>query len=129
MKDQVSEAVKRVYPMNLILSVAGLSSAAYYRKKEPRGKKDKPGPKPDITDDQLLIEIRKEIQKSPFLDEGYKKIWKRLQRRKIKASKDRVNRVMREHDLLSVNRPKSERQENNHTGTITTRVTESYVGN
>ena len=122
MKDQVSETVKRVYPMSLILSVAGLSSAAYYRKKEPDSKKDRPGPKPTITDDQLLIEIRNEIRESPFLDEGYKKTWKRLQRRRIKASKERVNRVMRENNLLSVTRPKPERKVNNHTGSITTEL-------
>jgi putative transposase len=122
MKDQVSEIVKRVYPMSLILSVAGLSSAAYYRKEEPRGKKDRPGPKPAIGDDQLLMEIRVEIRESPFLDEGYKKTWKRLQQRGIKASKERVNRVMREHNLLSVTRPRPERKVNDHTGSITTEL-------
>lgn len=122
MKDQISETVKKIYPMSLILSVAGLSSAAYYRKDAPKINKARPGPKPSITDDQLLMEIRKEILESPFLDEGYKKTWKRLQRRGIKASKDRVNRVMRENDLLSVTRPKAERKVNDHTGSIKTEL-------
>lgn len=68
------------------------------------------------------MEIRKEILASPFLDEGYKKTWKRCQRRGIKASKQRVNRVMRENDLLSVTRPKAERKENDHTGSIKTEL-------
>ena len=122
MKDQVSEIVKRMYPMSLILSVAGLSSAAYYRKSMPKSNKARPGPKPTIGDDQLLMEIRKEILESLFLDEGYKKTWKRLQRRGIKASKERVNRVMRENDLLSVTRPKAERKVNDHTGSIKTEL-------
>jgi putative transposase len=122
MKDQVSDTVKRTYPMSMILSVAGLSSAAYYRKNEPKDQKVRPGPRPTIGDDQLLMEIRKEILESPFLDEGYKKTWKRLQRRGIKASKKRVNRVMRENDLLSVTRPKEERKENEHTGSIKTEL-------
>lgn len=108
--------------MSMILSVAGLSSAAYYRKNEPKDQKVRPGPHPTIGDDQLLMEIRKEILASPFLDEGYKKTWKRLQRRGIKASKQRVNRVMRENDLLSVTRPKAERKENDHTGSIKTEL-------
>ena len=122
MKDQISETVKKIYPTSLILSVAGLSSAAYYRKNAPKINKDRPGPKPTIADDQLLMEIRKEILESPFLDEGYKKTWKRLQRRGIKASKTRVNRVMRENDLLSVTRPKVERKVNDHTGSIKTEL-------
>ncbi len=122
MKDQISETVKKAYPMSLILSVAGLSSAAYYRKNEPKINKVRPGPKPSITDDQLLIEIRKEILGNLFIDEGCKKTWKRLQRRGIKASKERVNRVMRDNNLLSVTRPKSERKVNEHTGSIKTEL-------
>lgn len=120
MKDQISETVKRNYPMSLILSVAGLSSAAYYRKKAPKLEKVRPGPKPAIDDDQLLIEIRNEIRMNLFVDEGCKKTWKRLQRRGIKASKARINRVMRDNNLLSVTRPKPERKVNDHTGSIKT---------
>jgi len=120
MKGQESETAKQVYPMSMIFTVAGLSSAAYYRKNELKGQKARPGPRPAITDEQLLMAIRKEILEGLFLDEGVKKTWKRLQRRGIKASKERVNRIMRENNLLSVTRPKPERKVNEHTGTITT---------
>lgn len=120
MKDQSSEAAKRAYPMRLILLVAGLTSAAYYRKKSPKIVKARPGPKTSITDEQLLLEIRKEICEGLFLDEGCKKTWKRLRRRGIKASKGRVHRVMRDSNLLSVTRPKPERNVNEHTGSIKT---------
>jgi transposase InsO family protein len=122
MKGQESKKEKRVYPMSMIFSVAGLSSAAYYRKNELKDQKARPGPRPAITDDQLLIEIRKEILEGLFLDEGVKKTWKRLQRRGIKASRERVNRIMRGNNLLSVTRPKPERKVNEHTGTITTEL-------
>jgi len=120
MKDQVSESVKQVYPMQMILHVAGLSSAAYYRKISPKKDKVRPGPKPGITDEQLLVEIRKEIGQGKFLDEGCKKTWKRLKRRGIRASKGRVHRLMRDNSLLSVTRPRPERKANEHTGSIKT---------
>ena len=122
MRGKESEAAKRAYPMSMIFTIAGLSSAAYYRKNELKGLKARPGPRPAITDDQLLMEIRKEILEGLFLDEGVKKTWKRLQRRGIKASKERVNRIMREHNLLSVTRPKPERKVNEHTGSIKTEL-------
>lgn len=128
MKGQESKTAKQVYPMSMILTVAGLSSAAYYRKNELKGQKARPGPRPAITDDQLLMEIRKEILEGLFLDEGVKKTWKRLQRRGIKASKERVNRIMRENNLLSVTRPNPERKVNEHTGTITTELPNQMWG-
>jgi transposase InsO family protein len=122
MKNKTSEAVKRMYPMNLILMAAGLSSAAFYRKKSPKIVNARPGPKTDITDEQLLVEIRKEIREGLFLDEGSKKMWKRLRRKGIKASKGRVHRVMRDNNLLSVTRPKPERKVREHTGSIKTEM-------
>jgi transposase InsO family protein len=120
MKDKVSESVNVVYPMRLILRVAGLTSAAWYRKPMYRKEKVRRGPRIKITDKDLLDEIRKEITQGHFVDEGYKKTWKRLKRRGIKVCKARVNRVMRENNLLSVTRPKPERKKNEHNGNIKT---------
>ena len=106
--------------MSRILAVTGLSSAAYYRKKPAEKEKASRGPKPKISDEDLMVEIRAEILNSIFTDEGYKKVWKRMRLRGIKASGRRVNRLMRENNLLSVTRPKPERRVNEHTGTITT---------
>lgn len=122
MKGQMSPIVNQTYPMRMILSIAGLSSAAYYRKHVEDKEKQKPGPKPHITNEQLLIEIRNEIQNSCFIDEGCKKIWRRLQRRGVRASKNRVNQIMRENGLLSVTRPMPQRKVNLHTGTIITEL-------
>lgn len=120
MKDQVSESVNMVYPMRLVLRVAGLTSAAWYRIPKHRTNKVKPGPRIKIRDQELLDEIRKEITGGHFVDEGYKKIWKRLKRRGIRVCKERVNRVMRKNNLLSATRPKPERKKNEHNGNIKT---------
>ena len=122
MKVEKSETMKEVFPMNRILSIAGLSSAAYYRKKPAGKEKVRRGPKPKISDEDLLVEIRAEILNSVFTDEGYKKIWKRMRKRGIKASGRRVNQLMRDNNLLSVTRPKPDRKVNEHTGTITTEL-------
>ena len=122
MKVQKSETMKEVFPMNRILAVAELSSAAYYRKKPAGKEKVRRGPKPKISDEELLVEIRAEILNSVFTDEGYKKIWKRMRKRGIKASGRRVNQLMRDNNLLSVTRPKPDRKVNEHTGTITTEL-------
>lgn len=106
--------------MNRILAVAGLTSAAYYRKMPVGKEKARRGPKPKISDEGLLVEIRAEILNSVFTDEGYEKIWKRLRKRGIKASARRVNQLMRDNNLLSTTRPKPERKVNEHTGTIKT---------
>jgi putative transposase len=121
-KTQKSETMKKSFPMKRILAIAGLSSAAYYRKK-PAGKENVcRGPKPKISDEDLLVEIRAEILHSIFTDEGYKKVWKRMQKRGVKASGKRVNQLMRDNNLLSVTRPKPERKVNEHTGTIKTEI-------
>jgi hypothetical protein len=114
--------MNEIFPMNRILAVAGLTSAAYYRKKPAGKEKDRRGPKPRICDEDLLVEIRAEILTSTFMDEGYKKIWKRMRKKGIKAAAERVNQLMRDNHLLSTIRPKPERKVNEHTGTIKTEV-------
>ncbi|MBP6969328.1 MAG: IS3 family transposase [Prolixibacteraceae bacterium] len=120
MTDQVSESVKLVYPLRLVLKVAGITSAAWYRKPKHGKEKARRGPRVVITDQALLDEVREEITRGHFIDEGYKKTWKRLKRRGIKVSKARVYRVMRANNLLSVTRPKPGRKVNEHKGNIKT---------
>jgi putative transposase len=80
----------------------------------------KRGPKTAISDDNLLEEIRKVIGDSPFTGEGYKKVKARLKReRGIKVGKARVNRLMRENNLLAPCRKRHQRGDPTHSGTIT----------
>lgn len=120
MKGKVSESQNRPYPMEMILKIAGLSSAAWYRRKSDTGNKKRPGPKPLITDEDLLSEVKTEINMSVFNGEGYEKIHKRMSVRGIIAAPHRVNRIMRENHLLSPTRPKVNLAKNEHKGKIIT---------
>ena len=63
------------------------------------------GPKPKISDTDLLAAIRDDLETSPFVGEGHRKVWARLRiLRNIRVSKDRVCRLMRENALLSPHR-------------------------
>jgi len=63
------------------------------------------GPKPKISDADLLTVIRADLEASPFVGEGHRKVWARLRiLRDIRVSKDRVCRLMRENALLSPHR-------------------------
>lgn len=60
------------------------------------------GPKPKIADADLLAAIRADLENSPFVGEGHRKVWARLRiLNGIRVSKDRVCRLMRENQLLS----------------------------
>ncbi|MBM3330209.1 MAG: DDE-type integrase/transposase/recombinase [Calditrichaeota bacterium] len=63
------------------------------------------GPKPKVSDTDLLAAIRADLAASPFVGEGHRKVWARLRiLHNIRASKDRVCRLMRENALLSPHR-------------------------
>lgn len=63
------------------------------------------GPKPKIADADLLAAIRADLEASPFVGEGHRKVWARLRiLRDIRVSKNRVCRLMRENALLSPHR-------------------------
>ncbi|WP_169745500.1 DDE-type integrase/transposase/recombinase [Paraburkholderia mimosarum] len=68
----------------------------------------------------MLQAIQNDLESSPFTGEGHRKVWARLRiLRDIRASREGVLRLMREHHLLSPHRgPLGE--ENLHDGRITT---------
>jgi transposase InsO family protein len=67
--------------------------------------KPRRGPKPKISDEELLEFIKEDLDSSPFIGEGHRKVWARLYYgKKIKVAKKRVLRIMREHNLLSPHR-------------------------
>lgn len=80
----------------------------------------KRGPKPEISDDDLLVHIRTDLSSSPFQGEGYRKVWARMKiLNSIQTSPKRILRIMRENHLLS---PYRSRQgvTNEHKGHIIT---------
>lgn len=78
------------------------------------------GPKPELSDADLLAAIRDDLAASPFVGEGHRKVWARLRLlRGIRVSRSRVLRLMRENALLSPYR-RPQGQPSLHDGTITT---------
>jgi putative transposase len=68
----------------------------------------------------LLDMIRTDLGESPFVGEGHRPVWaRRTIEKKVRVSRQRVLRVMREHGLLSPHRaPRGE--PNPHDGTVIT---------
>jgi len=76
------------------------------------------GPKTRYSDEDLLAEIRRTIQESPFHSEGHRKVWARLRVREVRTSMRRVLRLMRENDLLAPQRQPQPVEPKRHDGTI-----------
>jgi len=97
--------------------------ATFYQRRTVAGfgkvKPGKRGPKPKLSDEQLLALIREDLAHSPFIGEGHRKVWARLKfGQGIKMSRNRVLRIMRENNLLSPRRAR--RNANLHEGEIIT---------
>jgi putative transposase len=72
------------------------------------------GPKPAVSDADLLAAIRADLARSPWTGEGHRKVWARLRAMDgIRVSRKRVLRLMREHALLSPHRART-RPETSH---------------
>ena len=71
-----------------------------------------------MPDAALVERIRGVLAASPFHGEGHRKVWARLRMAGVRTSKQRVLRLMREHDLLAPSRVGSPRGPRNHDGTI-----------
>lgn len=78
------------------------------------------GPKPKVSDVDLLEAIRADLAASPFTGEGHRKVWARLRiLQGIRVSRARVLRLMRDNLLLSPHR-RPQGVPTLHDGTITT---------
>jgi len=81
----------------------------------------KRGPKTELSDEELVIEIRQVLGESDFLGEGHRKVRARLRSKGIRVGKNRVLRRMRENGLLApVRRGTHPRGDRSHSGRITT---------
>lgn len=111
---------EKPYSVRLVLKVAGLSSAAWYTTRRAKSERLRPGPKPLISDEELLAAIRQDLATSRFHSEGHKKVRARLKRQGIRAGRKRYLRLMKANNLLAPVRPKSNGSSRAHDGTITT---------
>jgi len=120
MSRTVSPSSKQPYGVARVTSVWDLARSSFYaarqRQQHPQDAQ-KRGPKVR-PDDELVAEIRELLTAPIFAGEGYRKIWARLRHKGVRTSKDRVLRLLREHQLLSPSRQPEPSPTNPHQGTI-----------
>ena len=104
----------------MVLYIAGLSSAAWYTSSRAKISKQRPGPKPVISDEELVLAIREDLAASPFHSEGHKKVRARLRRKGMCAGRKRYLRLMKANNLLAPVRPKCNGSSRPHDGKIVT---------
>lgn len=123
MSATTSPAMERSYGIERVCRVWEVPRSSFYAQRterKPAARPGKRGPKPKVSDQELLDLIRADLAASPFQGEGHRKVWARLKVLDgIRVSRKRVLRIMREHALLS---PHRVRQGHDllHEGTIIT---------
>jgi transposase InsO family protein len=122
MSRTVSPSTQQSYGVARVAWVWNLARSSFYaarkRQQQPR-ELHKRGPKVH-SDAELVAAIRELLAEPVFTGEGYRKIWARLRYRDIRTSKDRVLRLLRQHQLLSPARQPEPVRSNPHEGTIVT---------
>jgi hypothetical protein len=120
MSRTVSPSSNQPYGVARVTAVWSLARSSFYaarqREQHPR-KPENRGPKVR-SDEELVAEIRGLLAQPIFMGEGYRKIWARLRFKGVRTSKDRVLRLLREHQLLSPSRQPEPAPGNPHEGTI-----------
>lgn len=120
MSRTVSPSSSRPYGVARVVAVWDLARSSFYAARQRQQQLQEPrkrGPKVH-TDQELIAEIRKLLAQPVFTGEGYRKIWARLRHRGVRTSKDRVLRLLRQHQLLSPARQPQPVRGNPHEGTI-----------
>lgn len=122
MSQTISASTQKAYGIACVVRIWNLARSSFYaarnRQQNPREPR-KRGPRV-LSDAELLVAIREVIHEGAFAGEGYRKIWARLRFQGIRTSKERVNRLMRENQLLSPQRQPAPAPELSHEGTIVT---------
>ena len=127
MSRHVSPSVGKIYGLQRVTRLWGVSRATIYRHRQEPVARKRSGPIGAMPDEDLVPAIRQLLTDSPFHGEGYRKLWARLRFAGIRTSRRRVLRLVREHGLLAhqrIGRPRGSRA---HDGTIATaRVDEMW---
>ncbi len=109
MSGSASPTTDRFYGVTLVCRAWDMARSTYYAQAVGEASQcmrlKRRGPKPAISDATLLAAIRRDIDRSPFVGEGHRKVHARLRvQDHVRVSKNRVLRVMRENNLLSPHR-------------------------
>lgn len=123
MSTATSPSTGRGYGIERVCRVWEVPRSSFYAQRaesKPVARSGKRGPRPKVSDEELLDLIRADLAASPFQGEGHRKVWARLKVvGGIRVSRKRVLRIMRENALLSPHRVR-QGQDLLHEGTITT---------
>ena len=126
MSREISEGSGKPYGLERVCRVLDFPRSTIYAQQERESTRVvclhpiRRGPKPKIPDTDLLLAIKADLDTSPFIGEGHRKVWARLRIvRGLRVSRARVLRLMRENALLSPHR-RPQGTTNLHDGTITT---------
>jgi hypothetical protein len=130
-----SPSTGRTYGVKRVCTTWGVARSSFYdgrRAEENGGGAERPapspasrrGPKPALSDAELLAAIRWDLARSPWTGEGHRKVWAQGTAEVrvidgIRVSRARVLRIMGENGLLSPHR-RPPRPANDHDGSITT---------
>ena len=131
MKGAQSISTRRAYGVQRICRVWGRArSSVYARRQAPRdcARGHRRGPVGAAPDDVLVGHIRRVLEASPFHGEWYRKAWAKLRVAGIRTAKERVRRLMREHDLQAAHRVGHAHGPKAHDGTITTEAPDAMWG-
>ena len=123
MSQTVSPSANRHYGLALVCRVWEFNRSTVYATRDRVSSASPPskrGPKTEISDARLLELIKDTIEKSDWLGEGYRKVWAQLKAKGVFVCKRRVNRLMREANLLSPSRSFRLAVVKSHEGRITT---------
>ena len=123
MSARVSPSTGRRYGVERVCTTWDVPRSTFYARRSQAAATTlatRRGPRPPVSDEQLIAYIRADLKRTPFVGEGYRKVWARLRVLDgVRVGRKRVLRLMREHQLLSPHRrPTGEAKL--HDGTITT---------
>jgi len=107
MSQTASPSVGRRYGLARVCRALEVPRSTVYAARARRRSSAEPrkrGPKTGWTDAELTDQIRGVLARSPFIGEGYRKVWARLRLAGIRTSKPRVLRLLRVAGLLAPSR-------------------------
>ena len=126
-----SISTRRAYGMQRVCRVWHCARSSVYARRQATPSPApcrRRGPVGAAPDDVLVAHVRRVLEASPFHGEGYRKVWAKLRVEGRRTSKERVRRLMREHDLQAPQRAGHAHGPKAHDGTITTEAPDVMWG-